>query len=427
MKKAIAMRCTKEQFEAIEPKLIKEGIKLNVHSGFKTFSYLTSPYERISYYVGNYQWPDKNREVFETWNEKVFLEACGISTIPTLEEVKEYFKDAEKVKCLFNGTTHDITKGKIFSDMPEKYCAEPTNTGSYCRLYKDGKFAEILTTKQKTYTLTEDQLRSLTDPAVKKMFPEVFPETVLEVGKWYSDGEKFLYCPQEIKNANAIKAYGFDIKGIYSNADGFIWGTPKNLKEATEAEVQKAITAESEKRGFVKGAFYKCLESGKIFQVTSQEVYKSEGNERIIFSNGIWAEVVTLEKWKYYTDGKGWFCFDGNFDQDGSVCGFGVTALGDWKKANSIGWGHGGLIEMSEDQKGSALKIEAIKKGYNPGVWFKDVHTKEVYKINSVSYYEDSNDLRSDFCIFSNGIWAEIIPSFTKSEAEAKFNIKIKD
>lgn len=455
MKKAIAMRCTKEQFEAIEPKL--KGFEIDRQFDFmEDDSYLTNNYDERDFV--KFTFVRRNREVFETWNEKIFLEACGISTIPTLEEVKEYFKDAALILDKYSNQQRDISDfdlskvyyGTMSATGEDVYCKDKNGFREF-RLYDDYHgFSEILTTKQKTYTLTEDQLRSLTDPAVKKMFPEVFPETVLEVGKFYKAIDLQSGClgfpgvgiftEEEIKSGFTLdvapKAKAF------KSVNGRVWGClAKDYIPATEEEIQTALEAEKIKRGLTPGAFYKCVLSGKVFQVT-KDFYKTDKKEGVAFLNGIWAEVVTLEKGKYYTDGAGWFCFDGNFDQDGSVCGFGVTAVGDWKEANLIGWGHGGLIEMQAHEIEYELKLEATKRGFGKkGVWFLDFSGLEISEIEGFDFWNskkeflvsDSARFNISVCqnagvIFRNGIWSKIVtPELTKSEAETKFNIKIKE
>ncbi len=121
MKETIAMRCTQEQFESIEPKLIKQGFLIHPLDDWNKFPYLVNNFSDIFKNVSNLSNSNigfKDRwNIHEIWNEKTFLEACGIEIEPT-------------------------------------------------------------------YILTKDQLKSLTDPQVKQWFPEVF-KPVLEVGKWY--------------------------------------------------------------------------------------------------------------------------------------------------------------------------------------------------------------------------------------------------
>ena len=101
MKKAIAMACTQEQYKAVKNKL------KNIQKSFIDFTYvktyLTNNFLGEINSITTVNENDKrcyNREVFETWNEKVFLEACGIETEPEyvitkseLDELKHLLAD----------------------------------------------------------------------------------------------------------------------------------------------------------------------------------------------------------------------------------------------------------------------------------------------------------------------------------------------
>lgn len=87
MKKAIGMKCNKEQFNAVKSKL--KGVR--VESVFP---------EEKTYLVNNWCGFDNSlatmynaeftgREIYKTWNEKVFLEACGIETKTNYRITKE--------------------------------------------------------------------------------------------------------------------------------------------------------------------------------------------------------------------------------------------------------------------------------------------------------------------------------------------------
>lgn len=102
MKKAIAMRCTEEQYEKIKPKLLKAGLKIESLQSFKNNDYLVNNLESDFGLISNVYESRKEfygRQVVETWNEKLFLEACGIKTEPdyviTKEQILLLHKDAE--------------------------------------------------------------------------------------------------------------------------------------------------------------------------------------------------------------------------------------------------------------------------------------------------------------------------------------------
>ena len=81
----IAMKCNKEQFEAIKPKLEKSEFEINIPYSFDFYQYLCNKQKEIR----NFSVPDSSRIFYETWNERIFLEACGIEIEETFEITKE--------------------------------------------------------------------------------------------------------------------------------------------------------------------------------------------------------------------------------------------------------------------------------------------------------------------------------------------------
>ena len=86
------MLCNKEQFEAIKPKL--KGIVINSVNRFNYYPYLTNTdgnsdtINNITKKGFGYLWR-RFENIYETWNERIFLEACGIETEETFEITKE--------------------------------------------------------------------------------------------------------------------------------------------------------------------------------------------------------------------------------------------------------------------------------------------------------------------------------------------------
>jgi len=80
MKTKINMRCTQEQFEAIKPKLV--GMNFNdAMFDLNEYPYLTNNFRGIG--IGSrYKCMIRKDDgiIVETWDEQVFLEACGIET-----------------------------------------------------------------------------------------------------------------------------------------------------------------------------------------------------------------------------------------------------------------------------------------------------------------------------------------------------------
>jgi len=112
MKKSIAMKCNKEQFEAIKPKL--EGMEIYSVTCFNEFPYLINYDNGIKLSnIDKYTFKNKiihAEEIHETWNERIFLEACGI-------EKKEHFEI----------TKETIIKYKMKDEFPEVFKKEEQN------------------------------------------------------------------------------------------------------------------------------------------------------------------------------------------------------------------------------------------------------------------------------------------------------------
>jgi len=243
-----------------------------------------------------------------------------MGNIPTLQEVKEYFKNADKVQ------DHKRDKGFVELEKIE-YCAgcfiQNAFKDNWVVLYHNKKgYAKIITRKEPTYTITKEQLLELengfTLPKLKEWFPDVF-EVKLEDGKWYkvedltngSLGFNGLgqYTLEKNRHGLCDDDKGFNFK----QADGTIWRTNGKIKESTEQEVFEALKNEAVKRGFKEGAYAKrtqemlyergtpiakeeVLIENNVFIFSLEENYISIDG-RVIFSNGKWAEIIpTLTK-----------------------------------------------------------------------------------------------------------------------------------
>ena len=93
------MRCTQEQFNAIKHKLTN----LQSVTTFTKDMYLTNNLSGgkgfISNISGIYK-RDHNREVYEEWNERIFLEACGIIPCTIQDRLANLEKEIKEVKAL---------------------------------------------------------------------------------------------------------------------------------------------------------------------------------------------------------------------------------------------------------------------------------------------------------------------------------------
>lgn len=95
---------------------------------------------------------------------------------PTLEEVKEYFKDAEIVECLFNSNKVNILTNvttELYSGNNSYWIVTTNQKGGGVELWnEDNGFAKIITTKN-TMKITKEFIRENKDKTIKEVFPDV--------------------------------------------------------------------------------------------------------------------------------------------------------------------------------------------------------------------------------------------------------------
>lgn len=249
--RAITMRCNKKQFKEIKPKL----------EGKVVFKNLSKFSDRLDFYlinhlgnignVTNVTNPIKEKGVYfyEKWNEKIFLESCGI---------------------------------------------------------------EIEKPKEETFLITKEQLKTIEADGinyVKEWFPKAFEEEKKElvVGKWYKSLEypKQIVFASDIKDVQNIKGYGFDTRGDWESCDNrFSWRLPinGNYTEATNQEVEEALIKEAGRRGFKEKDLFIKL-NDKQYQL-EKEIGTFQFLANIlfyqgapIFNNGQWASIIpTMSK-----------------------------------------------------------------------------------------------------------------------------------
>ena len=86
-------------------------------------------------------------------------------------------------------------------------------------------------------------------------------------------------------------------------------------------------------------------------------------------------------------------------------------------------------VEATNEEVFNALKIEAVRRGFVDGVYFKSPVSGDNYKFTNI-YFTEATDMawsENEGVIFKKGNWATIIPTITKSEAEKLLNCKIID
>jgi hypothetical protein len=119
MKKAIAMKCNQEQWDAIKGKLV--GCSISDIEIFEQDYYLINNYASVRNSITNF-WKSEakgnNREFHEMWNEQVFLEACGIETEKTFKLIElQYWSDKDN-------KWNSLTSGEIKYRLKPDYSKE---------------------------------------------------------------------------------------------------------------------------------------------------------------------------------------------------------------------------------------------------------------------------------------------------------------
>jgi len=245
-----------------------------------------------------------------------------MGNMPTLQEVKEYFKNADTIISIQSNREDNITEK--FELVSKKWYIKGSEYGA--EVWNENKgYAKILTHKKPTYTITKEQILELengfTLPKLKQWFPDVF-EVKLEAGKWYKAiGIKAgclgfqgigLYTNEEIQSGFTLNCNkkSIGLKGV----NGRVWGVlADKFEESTEQEVFEALKNEAVNRGFKEGAYVKrnqemldergtprakeeVLIENNVFIFSLEENYISIDG-RVIFSDGKWAEIIpTLTK-----------------------------------------------------------------------------------------------------------------------------------
>jgi len=150
--------------------------------------------------------------------------------------------------------------------------------------------------------ITKKFIKENPEMKLKELCPELF-ENKLEVGKWYKSLEhpEQLIFILDFKDVQKIKAYGFDIYGIWKSDEGrFSWGLPEDgkYKPATPEEIKTALEKEAVKRGYKEGVRIKSFNKKYgICMIAKNDGTIFENNELWIggcrvFSEGTWATII---------------------------------------------------------------------------------------------------------------------------------------
>lgn len=100
--------------------------------------------------------------------------------IPTLKEVKEYFKDAKEVESCFLEKLK--FKGVQYGHVENTFMNKGNNNATLWN--KDKGYAKIISYKEKPIKITNKFIKENADKTFKEVFPNVFKEELV-IGEWY--------------------------------------------------------------------------------------------------------------------------------------------------------------------------------------------------------------------------------------------------
>jgi hypothetical protein len=229
----IAMKCNQEQFEAVKWKLNNIQITDN-DINFMSYPYLVNTFKGDGKTgIGTY---DKsmvrvNQEIHETWNEEIFLNACGIETEPTYTITKEQILELE------NG-----------------------------------------------FTL----------PKLKQWFPDVF-EVKLEAGKWYWRDEDELAVYNNGKSTYGFLKGFFICDMLFSFGIGRKATEQEVFKALKNEAVKRGfVEGVYIKKSGINKDFNHLNKpiSGKFYLNKIDFTLDSDNGFGYIFKNGKWAEII---------------------------------------------------------------------------------------------------------------------------------------
>jgi len=126
---------------------------------------------------------------------------------PTLEEVKEYFKNVEKVKCTNDSDIYylDFSEDlefysdsiRLLNQKDEPY----SGSNTYCQIWSKRKgYAKIISYKEETYKITKEQILKYN---MKDEFPSVFKEDEKEL----VDFNRWVVTPENPKWISKYDTY----------------------------------------------------------------------------------------------------------------------------------------------------------------------------------------------------------------------------
>jgi len=217
---------------------------------------------------------------------------------PTLQEVKERFKNAKEVKCneyKSYGKIHEIdfeTIRYIHEKSTQVICNSVKNDTAYVSLFNEGQYAEIISYKEPLYQLTAKELRyGAENPQwLKDTFKECFETEFLN--KWATslneyEGKTMVFVTNENDLSNI--GYGINYRGEWRNSYDISGDSFLSMRLATEKEVEEALKNQSIKNGNI---FCNWKFENNILYGTNCCLNVSGVKWTKLFDNGYWLDLT---------------------------------------------------------------------------------------------------------------------------------------
>ncbi len=225
---------------------------------------------------------------------------------PTLEEVKEYFKDAESVQESWHSKkVFELDFSLVSKSVFDNWIQGDKNLYLWS---KEFGYAKILSYKNE-YKITKEQILSLhrqghdlTKTQLNDLFPQCFKKELI-VGVWYKNStDSLLYC-KNTEEDGCISGYGFNQFGQW--VDDYV--IIPEYTEAMPKEVEEALINYAKVLGYKGGVLIKSMVFDKNVSLIKGQ-YKSvdddfyfigeelKWNGFTIFSKGKWATILPTKK-----------------------------------------------------------------------------------------------------------------------------------
>lgn len=119
MKKAIAMKCNKEQFESIREKLVGFHFK-NVNLGNGDFYLVNNFLAKDNHLAAMRLRVFEKRQYYEKWDENIFLDACGIEPTMYARDYEYFHKTHQRWEILTNKYSETLLRLKPTHDYSKE-------------------------------------------------------------------------------------------------------------------------------------------------------------------------------------------------------------------------------------------------------------------------------------------------------------------